>query len=50
MTTGQKIIKRELLTREEADRVCQDLTQLETGVWDLPDWADERGYTVEFRG
>lgn len=47
MTTGQKIIAGELLTEEEADQVCQDLTQLSTGAWDLPDWADELGKHYE---
>ncbi|RLC89069.1 MAG: hypothetical protein DRJ03_00500 [Chloroflexi bacterium] len=42
MTTGQKIIKRELLTEEEADQVCGNLIQLsETGMWEIPAWAAE---------
>jgi hypothetical protein len=44
---GQKIIKQKLLTTQEANTVSNDLIQLETGVWDVPDWAKEVGNHYE---
>jgi len=42
MSTGQKIIHKQVLSITEADQVCRDLQKLErTGVWDLPVWSTE---------
>ncbi|UCG02552.1 MAG: hypothetical protein JSW11_00885 [Candidatus Heimdallarchaeota archaeon] len=37
---AKKIINNQLLSLEEAEKVYDDLTTLEsTGVWEKPDWA-----------
>lgn len=42
MTTGQKIIQKQILSVSEADQIYNDLDQLSnTGVWNVPDWATE---------
>jgi len=42
MTIGQRIIKSQRLSIEQASEVCADLNCLSTiGIWDPPKWAME---------